>query len=264
MWEKPWPRYLEEMTEYVKGPHLPDKTSAVILGEKYSNILEKPLKKRGIGIIKVPDNPCVDKRLAGHADLSVFHFGGNKLLLAPYLKGSGLERELRDRGAVVSFANVAQGAQYPSDAQLNSCVVGRNVMFNPSVSCCEIVNYFTNLDEYSMISCKQGYARCCTCVVDEGAIITSDRGIAAAARKNGIEVLEISAGHIALEGFPYGFVGGASFKLEKNILAFTGTLDEHPDKEAILRFLCSRKVDLVYITQQPAFDIGSAIPITEK
>ena len=115
-----------------------------------------------------------------------------------------------------------------------------------------------------MISCKQGYARCCTCVVDEGAIITSDRGIAAAARKKGIEVLEISAGHIALEGFPYGFIGGASFKLEKNILAFTGTLDRHPDREAIGQFLFLRKVHPVYITQEPVFDIGSAIPIIEK
>ena len=101
----------------------------------------------------------MDKRLSGHADLSVFHFGGNKLLLAPCLKGSGLERELRDRGASVSFADITQGARYPSDAQLNSCVVGRNVIFNPSVNCCKIVNYFTNLlDEYNMISCKQGYA----------------------------------------------------------------------------------------------------------
>lgn len=253
------------MNEYVKIPNLPDKTSAVILGEKYSDLLEIPLKKWGIDTIKVPDNPCVDKRLSGHADLSVFHFGGNKLLLAPCLKGSGLERELRDRGASVSFADITQGARYPSDAQLNSCVVGRNVMFNPSVNCCEIVDYFTNLsDEYNMISCKQGYARCCTCVVDEGAIITSDRGIAAAARKKGIEVLEISAGHIALEGFPYGFIGGASFKLEKNILAFTGTLDRHPDREAIGQFLFLRKVHPVYITQEPVFDIGSAIPIIEK
>ncbi len=252
------------MIDYVKKPNLPDKASAVIFGEKYSEFLEKPLNNLNINTIKVPDNPRVDMRLSGHADLSVFHLGGNKILLTPHLKGSGLERELHERGFSISFVDISQSAQYPSDAQLNFCVVGKNVFLNPIAGCKEIVNFFTNNDEYSLIFCKQGYARCCTCVVDEKSVITADRGIAAAARKNGIEVLEISAGNIILEGFPYGFIGGASFKIARDVLAFTGTLDLHPDKDAILKFLSAREVHPVYITQNPLFDVGSAIPVMEK
>ena len=53
-------------------------------------------------------------------------------------------------------------------------------------------------------------------------------------------------------------------KLQKNVLAFTGTLEQHPDKKAILSFLVERNVDPVYITDYPAFDIGGVLPIMEK
>ena len=115
-----------------------------------------------------------------------------------------------------------------------------------------------------MIACKQGYARCSVCVVDENSIITADRGIAAAARKNGIDVLMIRPGFIALDGFPYGFIGGAAFKIAADILSFTGTLDRHPDKAAIEDFLSAKKIKPVYITHYPIFDIGGALPVTEK
>lgn len=34
---------------------------------------------------------------------------------------------------------------------------------------------------FEQVDVRQGYAKCCTCVVDEGSIITSDAGIAKAA-----------------------------------------------------------------------------------
>ena len=46
-------------------------------------------------------------------------------------------------------------------------------------------------------------------------------------------------------------------------LAFTGGLDRHPDAEQIIEFTSLHNVDIVYITDKPAFDIGGAIPITE-
>lgn len=252
------------MVEFVASPNLPSRAHEVILGEKYCDILEKPLKVRGIDVIKVPDNPCVDKRLSGHADLSVFHRGGKDLLLAPYLKGSQFEKTLTSRGFALSFAEIVQQAEYPQDAQMNCCVFGKNIIAAPDVSCTEIVNYFTSKKGYRMTACKQGYARCSVCVVDENAIITADRGIAAAARKNGIDVLVIRPGFIALDGFPYGFIGGAACKISKDTLALTGTLDQHPDKAAIVQFLAIREINPVYITHYPIFDIGGALPVTEK
>ena len=111
---------------------------------------------------------------------------------------------------------------------------------------------------------RQGYAKCSMLVVDERSIITQDAGIARAARGIGLNVLEIMPGYVALDGFEYGFLGGAGFKPAAGIIAFTGTLDAHPDRLRILTFLAARGVSAVYLTGLPVFDIGSAIPITEQ
>ena len=76
-------------------------------------------------------------------------------------------------------------------------------------------------------------------------------------------MLKIRPGYIDLPGFDYGFIGGASFKISDTKLAFTGRLDSHPDAELITEFASLHNVDIVYITDKPAFDIGGVIPITE-
>jgi hypothetical protein len=100
--------------------------------------------------------------------------------------------------------------------------------------------------------------------VDEKSIITADRGIYHSVTSAGMDALLINPGHIVLKGFDYGFIGGAAFKISKHKLAFTGLLELHPDKDKILKFLADRKIEPIYLTKQPIFDIGSAIPIIEK
>lgn len=78
-----------------------------------------------------------------------------------------------------------------------------------------------------------------------------------------MDVLLISASGVELEGFDCGFIGGAAFKLSRETLAFTGRLNGHPDRDAILSFLDSRGVRSTYLTDRPLFDIGSGLPITE-
>ena len=77
-------------------------------------------------------------------------------------------------------------------------------------------------------------------------------------------MLEIAPGHIELEGFEYGFIGGAVFKLSKRELAFTGRLDAHPDYNNIIAFLDARGIAPIYLTDAPAFDVGSILPLIEK
>ena len=77
-------------------------------------------------------------------------------------------------------------------------------------------------------------------------------------------MLLISPKGVGLEGFDCGFIGGAAFKISRELLAFTGRLDEHPDRGAILAFLDRHGVRPLYLTDRPAFDIGSGLAITEK
>lgn len=252
------------MKPFTGLPNLPLNCSAVIYGEKYAEILQKPLESLHIEGILLPSNPNIDPRLAGHADLSALHAGGERLFLAPYLRGSAFASQLQACGAELVYAAIRQEREYPHDAQLNLCVSGQHVICNPKTSDTSIVEYLTILAGKKRIPVKQGYSRCAVCVVDAGSIITADRGIAAAATANGLQVLLIQPGHIRLDGFSYGLIGGAAFKLASDQLAFTGSLDRHPDKEAIGAFLTARCIEPVYLTQEPIFDIGSAIPILEN
>jgi hypothetical protein len=243
----------------VKLSNLPDNAESIIIGQKYSQILDNPLKLLGISPLFVPNNPFVDSRLSGHADLSVLHAGESKLFLAPYLKDSEFSCQLKSMSFDLHYPEIEQAEKYPRDAQLNVCLVGKKAIFNPDVCPSTIANLFTNA-----IPVQQGYAKCSVCVVDERSIITADRGIYRSVTAAGLDVLLINPGCISLDGFSYGFIGGATFKISKQKLAFTGTLNGHPDKPKILNFLHDRQIEPIYLTDQPIFDIGSAIPITEK
>lgn len=247
----------------VEKPNLPKMADTILIGEKYFELLQKPLEKLGIKALAVPDNAFVDPRLSAHADLSVLHGGGEMLWLAPHLRGSDFADQLRDMGFALDYPDISQSAAYPRDAQLNVCICGKYVICNKFIVPTGIVNYLT-FRGFEVVDCRQGYAKCSVCVVDEGAIITADRGIEAAARKAGLDVLLIEPGYISLDGFTFGFIGGSSFKISRSKLAFTGTLDVHPNRDEILRFLEKHEIEAVYLTEKPAFDIGSGIPLIEQ
>ena len=251
------------MMKFVETPNLPVCAGTVIIGEKYCNMLQNGVENWGINVLPMPDNPCIDARLSGHADLSVLHLGGNRLLLAPYLKGSSFSQQLGNMGFDLEFADIEQSALYPNDAQMNVCIIGDKVIYNPKTVPDVMVKYLTFGDRAVQINNRQGYSRCSVCVVNDNAIITADEGIYRSAEAHGIDVLKIQPGYIDLPGFDYGFVGGASFKISDTKLAFTGGLDRHPDAEQIIEFTSLHNVDIVYITDKPAFDIGGAIPIAE-
>lgn len=252
------------MSQFVDLPHLPRRCDTILYGKKYADKLRKPLDSLHMKSVFVPDNPNIDPRLAGHADLSVLHAGGERVLLAPYLKGSAVESWLSSIGTKILFPDIQQHTAYPEDTQLNLCQVGEHILYNRKTVPDDIVEYLTRNGALRFIDCHQGYTRCTACVVDRRSLITADRGVAARASSAGLSVLLISPGHILLDGFPHGFIGGASFKIADEKIAFTGKLDTHPDCGRILQFLERREIEAVFLTAEPVFDIGSAIPILEK
>lgn len=242
--------------------NLPIDSDIVLLGEMYGFLLE-PLKHHGLKGIIVPANPYIDKRLASHVDMSVLHAGENGIFLSQYLKGTSFEKELIDLGFIIRYPNFNQDRFYPYDCQLNICVCGDKIIFNDKTASKTVVSLL-NSSHNCFIKCNQGYTKCLVSVVDENSIITSDPGIASACEKEGIDVLLIRQGYIELDGYEYGFIGGASFKSAYNKMMFTGSLDGHPDKERILKFLSDRDIEAIFLTENKIFDVGSVLPITEK
>lgn len=244
------------MTKFVQTPNLPENPVAeAIIGHRYKSALETALRRLNINVLWLSDNKQVDIRLAGHADLSVAHIGGDRFIAA-----KGQIEALHMADGKLLTAEKEQGRKYPLDCALNACIAGEKLICNPAVTDPGILAAFAS---ERIVPVKQGYARCGVCVVDKDAIITADRGVAASAVKSGIKTLRISPDGIELDGYASGFIGGASFKISSDLLAFTGRLDRHPDFNLIESFCASRNVRIIYLTDMAAFDIGSAVLVKE-
>ena len=74
------------------------------------------------------------------------------------------------------------------------------------------------------------------------------------------QVLLIKKGYVSLDGYDYGFIGGASVYIkDKKTLLFFGDITAHPDYSAIKDF-CERKgVKIDYIKGIKLTDIGGAV-----
>lgn len=225
----------------------------LITGERYRPSLEAGLKPLVQEILWLPDNPSLDGRLAGHTDLSVFRPDTTHIIVGERLHPHFVKL-LTNRGVSV-ISSGKQGPVYPADAGLCVCYTGKYTLFNCKTVDAVAEKYLSG----TLIQVPQGYTKCSVCAVSSDAIITSDDVTAQRASDAGMDVLKIRPGYIALPGYGHGFIGGAAFKTDEQTMAFTGTLDHHPDKPFILAFLAKHGVQAVFLTAEPIFDIGGAV-----
>lgn len=227
----------------------------ILIGERYREILENQLKMHGFEPIWLPDNPEVDPRLAGHADLSIFCDNHHAVLAKHLTREDYIVNYLTFHDIAWKTAN-EQGADYPQDAALCAVIIGGKLYHKLSITDKSV----RLLCPYRTVAINQGYARCAVCCVDENSIITADPGIARAASSNGADVLKIAGSGFVLQGFNEGFIGGSTFTDFRNkTVYFTGHLDRCDDKTRILDFISAKGCRAVFLTQTRAFDIGSAV-----
>lgn len=115
-----------------------------------------------------------------------------------------------------------------------------------------------------IIDVKQGYTKCSLCPVRENAVITDDSGIEKVLLNNGYDVLKVSKGSVRLHGFDYGFIGGCSAMISRDILLFFGNFEMHSDKDRIKVFLQNYGITPQSLNGDVLTDIGSIIPLSEQ
>lgn len=244
------------MYKLVETPHLPkSKVRHIIIGEKYRQSLENALIAHNLEPIWLKNNPHVDERLSGHTDLSAVQIC-KSVFLSEYLKPCELIHNITS----VEYVPDPQQAVYPYDAGLNFCIVGDKLFYNPKTANAKLVD---KCGCKQLIPVKQGYTKCSICVVDKNSIITSDKRIAEAAENAGMDALYLTEPFVKLDGFDHGFIGGAAFKISETDLAFTGKIVDIIIESKIKGFLSARNVKPIYLTDDPIFDIGSVILLTE-
>lgn len=159
------------------------------------------------------------------------------------------------------FCNKKVGKKYPENILLNFLYLNNTLYGKLSAIDKNLLDYCEE-NNTRAININQGYARCSTLVLNKKAVITSDLSIEKALKKDGVEVLLISAANIVLDGYNYGFIGGASGKIDDNTVVFFGNVEMHPDFDKINNFCIKHNISIKIICKNmPLTDIGGMVKI---
>ena len=193
--------------------------------------------------------PGLNDIVADHADTLICELDG--FFFAP--------REVIERlpPTVQGFRSVQarpHGA-YPDDVCLNALLVGDRLFARLESLSDEL--WRAAEEKFKLVNIKQGYAKCSALALGD-CVITADRGLASALGREGIAMLLIPPGKIALEGCEYGFIGGASF-FDKNRqrAVFFGSLPELFADE-VRDFCASAGAEVVELSGELT-DFGGAV-----
>lgn len=158
---------------------------------------------------------------------------------------------------VISNSNIIK-PQYPYCIALNALVIGKYIIGNQNYIDKSIINY-ADINDYKIIHTNQGYARCSTCILNDSSAITEDESIFNTLTELNIDVLLINKGYINLDGADYGFIGGASGKIDNDTILFNGDITLHPDYIKIKKFCDKYKINLEYIKNKKLNDVGGIV-----
>ncbi len=246
--------------KFIEKSNLPhNRVCHCILGENALNTIEF-LNKLGIKTLTTKKSDKLDNEIAFHADTQIIYCGEKNAIISSNQRL--LIEKIKELGCRVELAENKPFSPYPHDVLLNFTIINDNIIGKFDYADEKLLE-FIETNNLKRINTKQGYSKCSICIVNENAIITEDNGIATLLKKSQFDVLKIKPDFITLSENHYGFLGGASGKLSKDIIFFNGNIEEHPSYNDIKKFLDYHNIKPIYDKSYKLTDIGSIIPITE-
>ncbi|MEJ8554089.1 DUF6873 family GME fold protein [Tepidibacter sp. Z1-5] len=250
--------------KFLDKPFIPQKkVSHIIIDSRIPKDIEYELKNRNIEIIKTYGCEELYEAVKYHADMQVCYLGNGDIVVAP-----NLYEQYKNILSVYGF-NIIKGTnyiknKYPYNISYNVALFGEYAIHNFEYTDENIIQYINN-NNIKKINVKQGYCKCCICIVDENSIITSDKGIYKEVSKyNEIDCLLIQTGSIDLFDMNYGFIGGVSGLIDCGELAFLGDIRKHPDYNKIKEFVNKRGKKIISLGNNRLMDLGSIMPVMTR
>ena len=199
----------------------------------------------------------LDLPVATHADMLVFVLGKRIFCYDDYYnKNRRIFGVAEDDGYEIVRISPPIDSKYPNDVALNVFKIGNFLVGNLKYVAKEILEY-ANFLGLSLIDVKQGYSACSTLVLDDNTAITADKSIFEALAKIGKRVILIDQGGIKLDGYDYGFIGGASCVLDDTVYFF-GDITKHQNYDKIHTAIEALKMNEFSISCEDVFDFGGA------
>lgn len=249
------------MKHFLKNPFLPDSNLEEVIVGAAAEPLINDFNALGIKAIVGDSEKALQAPVRGHIDMSVSSFGNGLYYLSKTQRRIGELIDSVGGKAVIADDNLGYG--YPLDVPFNCVVIGNDFICNRKTVSPQVLSVAISRN-LRIIDVKQGYTKCSLCPVRENAVITDDSGIEKALLKYGYDVLKVNKGSVRLLGFDYGFIGGCSAMISRDILLFFGNFEMHSDKDRIKAFLQNYGIMPQSLNGDDLTDIGSIIPLSEQ
>lgn len=248
------------MSKFIRASFLPNSAVTDVVVSDFSP-LKLFLNKMGINTLTTLENQALEPYVADHADTLFYHLGSGQVIVDR--SQSNLINDLTNHGC--SIIKLSKSfSPYPNDCIINCCDIGDYLICNRKITDSTITDYAL-YSEKNILNVKQGYCKCSICVVGRNKIITDDASIYGTVKNNkAISALLVKKGSIYLNNCDYGFIGGCSGLIDKNLVLFNGDLSQHSSYKEIIDFLSYHNIQYIDIKGYPLTDIGSIIPLKEE
>ena len=210
----------------------------------------------GCEVLSLSPYDKLDGPVSTHADMLVFVLGERIFCYDDYYKCNKKAFDVAEKEGYEIIKITPASSSYPNDIALNVLKIGNFICGNLKYVAKEILEYAAFLG-FELINVKQGYSACSTLVLDENTAITADRTIFEALAKIGKNVTLIEQGGIVLEGYNYGFIGGASSVIDDAVYFF-GDIKRHQNYPEIHNAISSLQMKEISISCGDVFDFGGA------
>lgn len=218
------------------------------------------LKKLGYEILICPPSDLLYEAVCGHPDMLLHIISEDTIMVHKNMNREFIDK-LISMNFKVFFSQNNLKEKYPYDIFLNSVNM-------PSLFVHNIKYTDPNLMIYAKhkktINVKQGYTKCSTAIVNDKAIITSDKSITKALTNENIDVLLLPPGDILLPGLNYGFIGGCCGLLDKSSMAFYGNLENYLYGDKVIEFLKKYDINPIYLSSGKLIDRGSIFIVNKE
>ncbi len=245
-------------------PNLPQsRVKLAVIDGRADAAIQYELEKLGIELIRTGRHTGIYDAISYHPDIVIHHIGGRKIVFAPGTSPEFLDALKKCKFDLLEGKAVLTAA-YPGNVAYNVARVG-NFAFHDFRYTDSVLLKGLEAEGVEFINVKQGYSKCSICIIDENSIITSDKGIAKSAERNGIEALLICQNEdILLPGLDKGFIGGSTGFIGKRILAVTGDIEKLKSCNIVKDYLFRKDIDIISLGSGPIVDMGSIIPLVES
>lgn len=211
----------------------------------------------GYEILVCPPSNLLYEAVCGHPDMLMHIISKDTLIVHKDINKEFVDK-LVSIGFKVIFSKNNLKEKYPYDIILNSVNLPNLFIHNSKYTDPELLKYVA---PKKIINVKQGYTKCSTAVLNEKAIMTSDKSIFKALSNENIDVLFLPVGDILLPGLNYGFIGGCCGLLDNHTMAFYGDLNCYAYGIEVIDFLKKYNIKPVFLSNGKLVDRGSLFVI---